>query len=153
VKVKSYTGKNKYAHGLAIQGTGTSYLSIIIFVSELNIYYMAIKDSNVTIMVKDMEQSISFYQSIGLTLKNKWGNSYAQLNAPGVVIGLHPGNNTNPTGSGSISIGFVTDNLENEKTNLGKLSIKVEERKEEGGQFLHFTDPDGTQLYFIKPRW
>jgi len=29
----------------------------------------------------------------------------------------------------------------------------VTERSEEGGQFLHFTDPDGTALYFIKPKW
>ena len=26
------------------------------------------------------------------------------------------------------------------------------ERSEEGGEFLHFIDPDGTSLYFIKPK-
>jgi len=29
----------------------------------------------------------------------------------------------------------------------------VTERSEEGGQFLHFADPDGTPLYFIKSKW
>jgi hypothetical protein len=32
-------------------------------------------------------------------------------------------------------------------------NINVTERKEEGGQFLHFNDPDGTALYFIKSKW
>jgi len=115
---------------------------------------MTIKQANVTVNVKDMDRSISFYQSIGLTIKNRWGNYYAQLNAPGVDIGLHPTGNSNLAGtSGNVSIGFTTDNLEETRTSLQQLSIQVTERSEEGGQFLHFTDPDGTALYFIKPKW
>ncbi len=86
-------------------------------------------------------------------MKNRWGNHYAQLSAPGVMIGLHPTTAANDLGSGSTSIGFTTDDFEKEKSLLGKLSVQVEERQEEGGQFLHFADPDGTQLYFIKPKW
>jgi hypothetical protein len=101
-----------------------------------------------------MDQSISFYQSIGLTVKNRWGNYYAQLIAPGIDIGLHPTSNGNLTGnSGNVSLGFTTDNFEETKTSLQQLSINVTERNEEGGQFLHFNDPDGTALYFIKPKW
>ena len=115
---------------------------------------MTIKESNVTINVKDIDKSISFYQSIGLTLKGRWGNHYAQLAAPGIVIGLHPTGDANLKGnSGNVSIGFTTDNIEETKTSLPQLSIPVTERKEEGGQFLHFNDPDGTALYFIKPKW
>src|SRR6476646_5708856 len=113
---------------------------------------MTIKQANVTVNVKDMDQSISFYQSIGLTVKNRWSNYYAQLTAPGIDIGLHPTGNANLAGnSGNVSIGFTTDNLEETKTSLQQLSIPVTERNEEGGQFLHFNDPDGTALYFIKP--
>jgi predicted enzyme related to lactoylglutathione lyase len=115
---------------------------------------MTIKESNVTINVKDFDKSISFYQSIGLTLKSRWGNHYAQLTAPGIVIGLHPASDSNLKGnSGNVSIGFTTDNIEETKSSLEQLSIQVTERKEEGGAFLHFTDPDGTALYFIKPKW
>ncbi len=115
---------------------------------------MKIKDSNITISVKDLDKSISFYQSTGLTVKNRWGNYYSQLIAPGIVIGLHPTDNANIKGdSGNVSIGFTTDNIEETKSDLQKLSIKTNDRQEEGGKFLHFCDPDGTALYFIEPKW
>ena len=115
---------------------------------------MTIKESNVTINVKDMDRSISFYQSIGLTVKNRWGNFYAQLAAPGITIGLHPSAGDNlKNGSGNVSIGFTTDSLDETRSALQQLSIPLTDRSEEGGQFLHFSDPDGTALYFIKPKW
>jgi len=114
---------------------------------------MIIKDSNVTIMVKEMDRSISFYQSIGFALKKRWGDNYAQVTAPGITIGIHPSNGGKAEGSGSLSIGFTVDNFEESQAFLRKLSIEVQERQEEGGQFLHFMDPDGTLLYFIKPKW
>ena len=115
---------------------------------------MTIKQANVTINVKDMEAAVSFYQSIGLSVKNRWGNYYAQLTAPGITIGLHPTSNGNLKGnSGNVSIGFTSDDLEETRSSLEKLSITVTERSEEGGQFLHFSDPDGTALYFIKSKW
>ena len=105
-------------------------------------------------MVKDMGASISFYESIGLAVKQRWANHYAQLTAPGITIGLHPTNNAKPAnGSGSISIGFTTDDFEATKTQLQQLNITITPRDEEGGQFIHFMDPDGTALYFIKPKW
>ena len=115
---------------------------------------MIIKDANLTLMVKDMDKSISFYEGLGLAVKNRWGNHYAQLTAPGIVIGLHPTNGNNVTGnSGNASIGFTTDNFQEARNFLEQRSIPVTSRDEEGGQFLHFSDPDGTALYFIKPKW
>ncbi len=115
---------------------------------------MIIKESNITINVTDMDNSISFYQSIGLTVKNRWDNKYAQLTAPGIVIGLHPTSSENLTGgSGNVSIGFTTDKFEETKSLLKQLSVEITDRKEEGGKFLHFNDPDGTSLYFIEPKW
>jgi catechol 2,3-dioxygenase-like lactoylglutathione lyase family enzyme len=115
---------------------------------------MTITSSNISINVKDLDKSISFYESIGLTVKNRWGNYYAQLTAPDVVIGLHPSSGANLSGnSGNASIGFTVDDFEGAKSLLQKLSIKTTDRQEEGGQFLHFNDLDGTSLYFIKPNW
>ena len=115
---------------------------------------MTIKEANITINVKDMDRSISFYESIGLTVKNRWANYYAQLTAPGILIGLHPTSDANLTGnSGNVSIGFTVDDFEAAKSSLQQLAIETKDRQEEGGEFLHFTDPDGTALYFIKPKW
>ncbi len=115
---------------------------------------MKIKESNITINVSNLEKSIAFYESIGLTLKSRWGNHYAQLIAPGIVIGLHPSNdNKLQSGSGGVSIGFTSEDFENLKSEMNALSITTLERNEEGGQFLHFNDPDGVALYFIKPKW
>ncbi len=115
---------------------------------------MTIKESSITINIKDIDKSIAFYQSIGFTIKNRWGNHYAQLTAPGIIIGLHPTIEANLKGSsGNVSLGFTTDNIEETKTSLKQLTIPATERQEEGGQFLHFSDPDGTALYFIMPKW
>jgi catechol 2,3-dioxygenase-like lactoylglutathione lyase family enzyme len=115
---------------------------------------MTIKESNITINVKDLDKSISFYKSIGLSLKNRWSNYYAQLDAPGLTIGLHPSTDDNLAGnSGNISIGFTIHNFEEAKSSLMNLAIAFTERSEEGGEFIHFIDPDGTALYFIKPKW
>ena len=115
---------------------------------------MLIKEANITINVSDMDKSVSFYESLGLTIINRWDNYYAQLTAPGIIIGLHPTGDKNLTGnSGNVSIGFTVDKLEDANLTLQKMQIKTTDRQEEGGQFIHFTDPDGTALYFIKPRW
>jgi len=114
---------------------------------------MKIKESNITINVIDMNKSIAFYESIGLTVQNRWNNHYAQLIAPGIVIGLHPSSDKNLIGSlGNVSIGFTTDDFEEAKSLLKNLAINVIGRREEGGQFLHFSDPNGTALYFINPK-
>ena len=137
-----------------LTGNGSVVEESCNFDKILNLTAMTIKDSNITINVKEMDRSISFYQSIGFNVKNRWGNNYAQLTASGIVIGLHPTSNGNLAGnSGNVSIGFTTDNIEETKSSLEQLSIDVTERNEEGGQFLHFSDPDGTALYFIKPKW
>lgn len=89
---------------------------------------MTINGSNLTIQVTNMDRSVSFYQSIGFTLKNRWGNHYAQLTASGMTIGLHPAQNT-PGNSGNVSIGFSASDFESTKTKLQKMGADVIERK------------------------
>jgi catechol 2,3-dioxygenase-like lactoylglutathione lyase family enzyme len=111
-----------------------------------------LKDSNVTLMVQDMDASIRFYESIGLTLKNRWGNHYAMVSGGGVTLGIHPGGNGQ--GSGQVSIGFVVDDIDQAEAELGAVNVAC--RKDidnQSGTYLHFVDPDGTILYLIKPKW
>lgn len=51
---------------------------------------MKIINSNITINVLDLDKSRTFYESLGLELLNRWGDHYAQLKAPDLIIGLHP---------------------------------------------------------------
>jgi catechol 2,3-dioxygenase-like lactoylglutathione lyase family enzyme len=114
---------------------------------------MPIKDSNLTIMVRSMDKSIEFYTALGLQVKNRYANHYAQLAAPGITIGLHPASEDSGRSSGSTSIGFTTDDFDGARALLESMEVDMASREEEGGKFLHFSDPDGTALYFIKPKW
>jgi len=49
-----------------------------------------IKSINVTVMVSNLDRAIQFYtESLGLTLKNRYGAHWADIEGPGIVIGLH----------------------------------------------------------------
>jgi catechol 2,3-dioxygenase-like lactoylglutathione lyase family enzyme len=113
---------------------------------------LTIKASNVTVMVKDMEAAIKFYESIGLKLQQRWENHYAQLSAADIIIGLHPAVENIPP-SRQVSIGFMIDSLGEAKTLLEKLNVAFRAEEGKSGNYLHFHDPDGTFLYFVQPKW
>lgn len=115
---------------------------------------MKLIGSNVTIMVKDMNKSILFYESIGLKLKQRWGDNYAMIEGPGITLGIHPGGD-DESGSGDLSIGFMVDSFEEAKALLQKNGIAISGEDQDGksGNYLHFNDPDGIALYFVKPKW
>jgi catechol 2,3-dioxygenase-like lactoylglutathione lyase family enzyme len=114
---------------------------------------MKLNDSNVTIMVANMDKAISFYESIGLTTKQRWGDHYAMLAGPGITLGIHPGGDKNSS-SGTVSIGFMIDDFNEAKAHLDKLGISYEAQDDgNSGNYLHFKDLDGTILYYVKPKW
>jgi catechol 2,3-dioxygenase-like lactoylglutathione lyase family enzyme len=114
---------------------------------------ISIKETNVTIMVKDMDKAVSFYESIGLTLKQRWDNHYAMMIAPGITIGLHPSEDAG-TNSGTVSIGFMIENIEEAKTLLDTNKTAYTSQDDgKSGIYVHFKDPFGTILYFVKPKW
>jgi predicted enzyme related to lactoylglutathione lyase len=117
-----------------------------------------INDANITIMVNDMDKAVNFYESIGLAIKQRWDNHYAMMSAAGLTIGLHPSEDSqaknSQTGSGTLSIGFMIDDIDETKALLDKNNIVytgVDDGK--SGIYLHFKDPFGTILYFVKPKW
>lgn len=111
-----------------------------------------INTSNVTIMVQDMNRSVDFYtRGLGLSLKQRWGDHYAIVTAPGVSIGLHPAKEKN-TGSMQVSIGFGIDDLKEAEKRLEELGVKYERSGEKAGEFANFQDPDGIWLYFMQSK-
>jgi predicted enzyme related to lactoylglutathione lyase len=111
-----------------------------------------INSTNVTIMVKDMDKSIQFYESIGLTLKQRWGVNYAMVETTGLTIGIHPGGNEE-TSSGTVSIGLMIDDINDAKALLEKNSVPAKFEDGKSGTYLHFKDTDGSILYFVQPKW
>ncbi|MDX1478171.1 MAG: hypothetical protein R3301_10740, partial [Saprospiraceae bacterium] len=53
--------------------------------------------------------------------------------------------------SGNVAIGLTVEDFGAMYDRLKEQGIAVTERGEEGGRFLHFSDPDGTSLYVIEP--
>ena len=113
---------------------------------------MKINESNVTIMVKNLDASISFYESIGLSLKNRWENHYAMVETTGITIGLHPTDEMEVS-SGTLSVGFMVDSIALARTMLETMQIACSFIDGKSGKYLHFSDPDGTKLYFVEPGW
>jgi len=113
----------------------------------------AITGSNVTIMVKNMDESIRFYEQIGLTLKQRWGDHYAMISGEGITIGIHPGG-TAESHSGTVSIGFMVTAIDEAKALLDANNIAYKEEKDgKSGLYLHFRDPDNTIVYYVQPMW
>ncbi|HMC98754.1 MAG TPA: VOC family protein [Ferruginibacter sp.] len=114
---------------------------------------ISINSTNVTIMVKSMDASIRFYESIGLRLKQRWGDHYAMVETAGLTIGIHPGGDEN-SGSGTVSVGFMIKDINEAKTLLEENNITGTTQDDgKSGIYLHFKDPDGTVLYFVQPKW
>jgi catechol 2,3-dioxygenase-like lactoylglutathione lyase family enzyme len=114
---------------------------------------ISINETNITIMVRDMDTAVSFYESIGLKLKQRWDNHYAMVTASGITIGLHPSEETD-TNSGTVSIGFMIDKIDEAKTLLDTNKIAYTSQEDgKSGSYIHFKDPYGTVLYFVKPKW
>lgn len=113
-----------------------------------------INETNVTIMAKDFDTSIKFYESIGFTLKNRWGDHYAMVTAPGLTIGIHPaepGEKFNP--GDAISVGLMISNADEARALLKKNGIAFTDNDGDSGLYLHFKDPNGVAIYFTVPKW
>jgi catechol 2,3-dioxygenase-like lactoylglutathione lyase family enzyme len=110
-------------------------------------------ESMVTIIVADMERSIDFYtKRLGLPLKTRYGNEFAIVEAPGVVIALHPVPNNGRAKEGNLSIGLGVDSVESSMKQLAQRGITFA-----GGivadppmRFAFFKDPDGVEIYLAE---
>ncbi len=118
------------------------------------------KGGNVTLMVADMDRAVEFYaQKLGLELKVRYGNEWAEVAAPGITLGLHQarGPIARSEPNIGISIGLEVDDIE---AAVGELRAKgvvfpSSIRETNDLREASFVDPDGTSLYLaeIKPQY
>ena len=112
---------------------------------------------NATVFISNMDAAIRFYtETLGMNLKNHYGDHWATLEAGGFQIGLHPTGAQQPGVAGSIVVGLVVDDIQAGAARLaGSGARNVGPVKSEpAGSFLHFEDPDGNRLYLWQmPRW
>jgi catechol 2,3-dioxygenase-like lactoylglutathione lyase family enzyme len=108
---------------------------------------------NVTIMVSNMDASIKFYTEVlGFKLKNRYGDHWADIEAPDMAIGLHPAAKDVSTGN-NLSIGLRVADLNDSKQALEKQEIQFDVRDDGEVSLAHFADPDGNAFYLVQPKW
>ena len=112
-----------------------------------------------TLVVSDIDRSIKFYtEGLGLKLGKRNENYWAELEAPGLTIGLHPQEaDLKVSKAESIFIGFSVDELDSAVTELKDKGIDKGSRIIGDGplRIAYFSDPDGYRLYLeqMKKQW
>jgi len=108
--------------------------------------------SNITIMVSNMNTSIQFYTEVlGFKLKNRYGDHWADIEAPGLAIGLHPAHPYVRFGD-SMSLGLKVANIAESVAQLKSKGVEFEERDDTQVQLASFTDPSGNALYLVEEK-
>jgi catechol 2,3-dioxygenase-like lactoylglutathione lyase family enzyme len=108
--------------------------------------------ANVTIMVSDLERSLDFYTNVlGFLPGQRHRDHYAEVKAPGLTVGLHPGRKKAPRFEpDTISIGLEVADLEKATVALGKKGLSFEFLENQANKLALFSDPDGTAMYLLE---
>ncbi|MDF2963320.1 MAG: Glyoxalase-like domain protein [Paenibacillus sp.] len=112
------------------------------------------KNGNVTVMVTDLNKAVQFYvDTLGLKLHYQVEGHWAQVEAPGLTIGLHPNgeNGAQPGTSDSLSIGFEPHDFNQSLETLQSRGIVFAGVMEDKAtRIAPFRDPDGNPLYLVE---
>ncbi len=114
-------------------------------------------EANVTVMVSDLDRAVQFYTDVlGLTLKQRAGDGWAEIEAPGLIIGLHPAtaHGSQPGQAGSLSIGLGVADLDAAMSALKAKGVQFAPHISEDGpvRLAFFGDPDHNPLYLSAPK-
>src|SRR5579864_8061082 len=109
----------------------------------------SLNETNVTILVADMDASVRFYTAIsGFTVKSRYGDEFALVQGPGITIGLHPAGKQEV---GKVSIGLGVDSLEEAMPAFERNGIRFSDIIEDPPmRFAFFHDPNGVELYLAQ---
>lgn len=104
----------------------------------------------VNVMISNMDQAIAFYEGIlGLTVLNRYGNHYAELQTPDMLIALHP-NTEKITVGNNMSIGFGVSDFDTVVKDLQTKGVDIEVQQDGWIRLAHFVDPDQNQLFLAE---
>jgi len=109
-----------------------------------------LKQCRVNVMVSNMDEACEFYsEKLGLELINRYENHYAEIQAPGLMIGLHPTSEKITIGN-NLSIGFGVVDFDLTIEKLETKGIKFTIEQEGWIRLAHFTDLDNNQLFLAE---
>ncbi|MDA4114572.1 MAG: VOC family protein [Thaumarchaeota archaeon] len=117
-----------------------------------------ITSGNVTVLVSDLARSVGFYtETLGLELKVRYGENYAEVAVEGLTVALHPPvkDGASHGGSQSLSVGFAVPDLRAAVEELKEKGVSFSRIAEDGFvKLAFFSDPDGNPLYLAETkRW
>ena len=110
------------------------------------------ESANITVMVKNMDSAVRFYtETLGFKLLNRFGDHWADVEGPGISIGLHPANENMKLGD-NMQIGLNVIDIDSSVKELTEKGIRFEIIDDEMVRLALFTDPDGNALYLVQPK-
>ena len=105
------------------------------------------------VYVKDMDRAIDFYTNkLGFPQKVRYGNDWAEVQAPGMVIALHPLRDQQITFSHNMQIGFDVDDIKAAAAELKAKGVDIKLWDGDVVNLAPFTDDDGNQMYLHSPK-
>lgn len=120
--------------------------------------FVKLRVSTAFFYVTHLEAAIAFYtQTLGLSLRARQGDRWAEVDAGSISIGLHPvepGDEVDSDGGATLS--FAVEDLEATLNQLKARGASVGQiRVAPRGKFAMLRDPDGNWLHFIEldPKW
>lgn len=101
-------------------------------------------------MISNMDEAIDFYVNhLGLELVNRYSNHYAELDANGFMVALHPTTSDVSVGN-NVSIGLGVYNFDETIQMLESKGISFSFEKGGYIRLAHFKDPDGNPLFLAE---
>jgi len=111
-----------------------------------------ILSGNVTVMVTNLDKSVEFYtDTLGLKLKNRFGEHWADIEGPGIAIGLHPTSKDINRGT-NLQIGLRVADIDQAVSDLEKKGVEFKINDEDQVRLASFKDPDNNILYLVQTR-
>lgn len=111
-----------------------------------------LKKCLVNVMVSHMNTAVAFYtENLGLELVNRYGDHYAEIQAPGLMMGLHPTSKKVISGN-NLSIGFGVVDFDDTIKKLEAVGIAFNIEQDGWIRLAHFSDPDDNPLFLAEQK-